>query len=367
MSAFPPEGQPYLSTQVEFAWTKGAVRKELDIKLPRGILIRGKVTEEGTNRPLAGVSIQFIPHAAATATCSRARRRSSPARTTARSRSPSRPARATCSSSARPPTTSSARSADGCSTSDQPGGRRYHAHAIIPYEVKAGDPPHEVAAALRPGKTIKGRVVGPDGQTVTDAVDHHDAPHRAVQPAPGAATSSSTVRDGRFELHGLDPESSARISFLDPDHEWGATVELSGKQAGEELTDPAPALRPGQGAVRRARRQARRQADRPCSRSSPRPARADGRASTSGTRPSWRPTRTSSPTSTASTTGTARVTDAEGRITLPDLIPGALYRISDFSTVNDPRRGYQVRKDFTVKPGETLDLGDTRIARPKMQ
>ena len=24
--------------------------------------------------------------------------------------------------------------------------------------------------------------------------------------------------------------------FLDADHEWGATVELSGKQAGEELT-----------------------------------------------------------------------------------------------------------------------------------
>ena len=35
--------------------------------------------------------------------------------------------------------------------SDRPGGHRTTRHAIIPYEVKAGDPPHEVAAALRPG------------------------------------------------------------------------------------------------------------------------------------------------------------------------------------------------------------------------
>jgi hypothetical protein len=57
-------------------------------------------------------------------------------------------------------------------------------------------------------------------------------------------------------------------------------------------------------------------------------------------------------------------TDAEGRITLPALIPGALYRILDFSTVNDQQKRAQIRKDFTVKPGETLDLGDILIEKP---
>jgi hypothetical protein len=56
-------------------------------------------------------------------------------------------------------------------------------------------------------------------------------------------------------------------------------------------------------------------------------------------------------------------TDSEGRLTLLDLIPGALYRISDYSIVNDPK-GLQVRKDFTVKPGEMLDLGDILIEKP---
>ena len=59
------------------------------------------------------------------------------------------------------------------------------------------------------------------------------------------------------------------------------------------------------------------------------------------------------------------VTDANGEITLPDLIPGALYRISDFSTVNDRDLGVQVRKEFTVKAGEMLDLGDILIAKPQ--
>ena len=47
--------------RLELTWTKGAVKKAIDIKLPRGVLIRGKVTEEGTGRPLAGASIQFFP------------------------------------------------------------------------------------------------------------------------------------------------------------------------------------------------------------------------------------------------------------------------------------------------------------------
>ena len=34
------------------------------------------------------------------------------------------------------------------------------------------------------------------------------------------------------------------------------------------------------------------------------------------------------------------------------------------STVQTGRKGYQVRSDFTVKPGESLDLGDILIEKP---
>ena len=60
---------------------------------------------------------------------------------------------------------------------------------------------------------------------------------------------------------------------------------------------------------------------------------------------------------------TGPVSDADGRITLPALIPGATYRIIDYPTRRDPS-GLQLRKEFTVKPGEALDLGDIRIEKP---
>ena len=55
--------------------------------------------------------------------------------------------------------------------------------------------------------------------------------------------------------------------------------------------------------------------------------------------------------------------DSQGRIVFPALIPGATYRIIDYATRRDPS-GPQIRKEFTVKPGETLDLGDIRIEKP---
>ena len=44
------------------------------------------------------------------------------------------------------------------------------------------------------------------------------------------------LRGGRFELDGCDPGSSAPVLFLDAKNQRGAAVELSGKQAGEDVT-----------------------------------------------------------------------------------------------------------------------------------
>jgi hypothetical protein len=244
---------------------------------------------------------------------------------------------------------------------DQPGGERYYAHAIIAYDVRAGESPREIVAALRPGKTVKGRVVGPEGQGVAHAAIITTL-HFSFFHLNWRGDLTLHARDGAFELHGLAPEKSVRVSFLDDAHRWGATVELSGKPAGEALT------------IRL----------QPCGQARTRFVGPDGKPlagrssqlellGTPGPH-EWDRRSESRSQLAADAVGVVNLdrkhywhgpmTDAEGRITLPDLIPGATYRIYDPSTMNVDDLGAQVRKDFTVKPGESLDLGDIRIEKP---
>ncbi len=51
----------------------------------------------------------------------------------------------------------------------QPGGRRMYAHAFIAYDLKSGGDTRDVNVVLRRGMTVKGQVIGPDGQPVQDA------------------------------------------------------------------------------------------------------------------------------------------------------------------------------------------------------
>ena len=365
VSAFAPEGRPYLVPQVEFAWTKGAVKKVMDIKLPRGILIRGKVIEEGTGHPLTGASLQYYPM----------NRRddilggwqaivASKADGSYQIVVPPGKGHLLVFG----PTSDYVLEEIGSRmlTRGQPGGQRYYAHDIIAYEVKAGDQPHELTAALRPGKTVRGRVVGPAGQTVEAAAIITRLHIEAFHPS-WRGDFQLHARDGLFELHGLDPERPAPVYFLDADHEWGAAVELSGKQADEELMIR---LQP----CGRARARFVGPDGKPCAETDLRQLALLQILATPGpdSRTFNKAEQAQLAADEASNASLDRKhyrnglrADPEGRITLPDLIPGALYRICDLSVRNDADKGIQVRRDFTVKPGETLDLGDIRIERPQ--
>jgi protocatechuate 3,4-dioxygenase beta subunit len=61
LEVYPAEGEPYLSIFHRAKWEKGAVKQEVKITLPRGMLVRGKVTEAGSGKPVAGAAVQFWP------------------------------------------------------------------------------------------------------------------------------------------------------------------------------------------------------------------------------------------------------------------------------------------------------------------
>jgi hypothetical protein len=152
------------------------------------------------------------------------------------------------------------------------------------------------------------------------------------------------------------------VDILDDEHGWGASVAVSADRAGHEVPVTL----------------------QPCGRARARFLRTDGRplekyrpvfeyVATPGPHPFARDTKEGA--LAADSDDMANVdrkhywsdvlTDAEGRITFSWLIPGACYRICDFTTVNDRDKGVQVRKDFTLGPGETVDLGDILIEKPQ--
>jgi RNA polymerase sigma factor (sigma-70 family) len=365
---FPPEDQPYLSQEAEVDWPKGAIRKEIDFKLPRGVLIRGRVLEEGTGRPVAGASIQYYP-----AKPSRQDITEQLAAVTSK-------ADGTYQLVVRPgkghlmvvaptldyiPRETSHGVLFG---SGQPRGRRYHAHAIVAYDVRAGEASHELDAILSPGKTLRGRMTGPAGETVDDAVILSRQQINSSQ-LSWEEYHFIHAHDGRFELTGFDPDQSTPVYVLDAEHGWGARVELSGKQAGDDLT---VRLQPcGQAKVRFVGPDGKPVVI-------PRvyiyfqilmtPGFANAGAVVIGSA-------SQGDSLAAELAFVANVdrkhhannlaTDADGRVTLAALIPGAQYRISDWSTVNVQGKGYQLRKEFTVKPGETLDLGNILVEKPE--
>ena len=61
VTVYPPDGEPYLLTFNSFIWPKGAVEQSHDMVLPRGVMIHGRVTEAGSDAPVAGAVLRFRP------------------------------------------------------------------------------------------------------------------------------------------------------------------------------------------------------------------------------------------------------------------------------------------------------------------
>ena len=186
---------------------------------------------------------------------------------------------------------------------------------------------------------LRGRAVGPDGQPVRDAWVCSRLMLR-TQPDGGWKLwivpqdhSRSQLRDGRFVLHGLDPNTAVEVPafFLDPERKLGAVARFSGRSAAEWPGHRPPrALRHGAGPAGHIRRQAARSVSRPGLAAmvvTPGPL---PRTEPGGRRPLF-----------AEEAGVVALdpvnygsdfqSDAQGRLTLPALIPGATYRIEDFT------------------------------------
>lgn len=346
VTAYAPDGQPYLTTMKGFKWPKGAVKHQLDVKLNRGVLVRGRVIEEGNGKPISRAVVQYVP------------RRDNPNQRSeiiaqwqgAVSTGPDGvfqiiviPGKGHLLARAEPPDFIPKETSSGQLDGNSPSGFRLYPHGLVSLDLSPDEQPKDLVVALRRGVTVRGRVVGPDGEPVSKCVMLHRL--------DGIGESmwwrhAVDVLDGQFEIRGLDPSQTIPVYFLEAKKQWGACVQISGKEVGKSIT------------VRL----------EPCGRAVARYADADGR-----------PVANHSPTLyLAVTPGKLRITpgpglsadedfinnidrhnywegprtDKDGRVTLPALIPGAIYHVARF------QNGWKLHKEFTVRSGETVDLGD---------
>jgi RNA polymerase sigma factor (sigma-70 family) len=353
VSAYAPDGEPYSTVQKKLNWPKAAVKQQLDLTLPRGVLIRGRVAEAGSDKVVAKATVQFIPRRADnpyfrmdaltgwenTVVCGEDGRFDISVLPGPGHLLIHGPA----------PDYIYAEIADGMLHQGKPGGNRYYAHAILPLDLKPDVQVHEVTARLKRAVTVKGKIVGPDGNPVAEVL---------MLSRLGVDAVSSywrgfpvIVQNGRFELHGCDPEQRYPVCFLDARHRTGATVELSGKQVGEVTVRLAP-----------------------CGEATTRLLDGDGKPMTNYSL--WLElVVTPGPSqydlkklyekgelaADAQYVGNidhvnyrdGPFTDSEGRITFPALIPGATYRIVEVGDRDD-----MIKCEFKAESGKTIKLAD---------
>lgn len=230
--AHSPDRQPYLSVRKTFDWPKGAIEHAVDLALPRGVSIRGKVTEEGSGQPIAGAAVRYSVYTKLDANPDNW---ASPAETSADGSfefavAP-QPGYLAIGAPSEDYVTQEI--GDRLLFEGQPGGRRMYAHAFNVCDPKSDTGGLAFNVVLHRGAFIKGRVVGPDGQPVHDAwmFSRLSSDGRLRLGDPGVP-GSTAARDGQFELHGIDPGSRALVYFLEPKRKLGATVHLSGKSPG---------------------------------------------------------------------------------------------------------------------------------------
>ena len=360
IAAYAPDGQPYLTVQKQLNWPKAAIKQTVDISLPRGVLVRGTVTAAG--KPVAKATVQFIPRQADNTNFRNDV-------LTGWQNTVNSGADGKFDICVLPgpghllihgPTADYIYKeiGDAMLSQGKKGGRRYYAHAIIKLDLKTDAKTHDLSATLKPAVTVKGKVVGTDGKPVAEALM---VSRLNISPlSPFWRGFPIMVRDGRFELHGCDPDKTYPVSFIDTKSDTGATVELSGKMAGEEVT------------VRLT----------PCGTATTRLLDEDGKPIAKAQ--AWlemvvtpgaavydfkklyekgemaadsdfvanidRPNPRNLPTDSQ--------TDADGKIAFHRLIPGATYRIVDIGDKDN-----MIKAEFKVESGKTIKLGD--IVRKK--
>ncbi len=359
ITAYPPDGVPYLIRQIrDVTHRDGALVKRVDVSLPRGVIVRGRVIESGTKTPIAGAAGQYVPESrnnlSAADDIITGWQGIQLSGTDGAFEIAVLPGPGTLLANGPGKQFVSQEFGSRQLERGLPGGERNYAHAMQRVNPKPNSDPLDLTLALQRGVTISGRITNSADELVERAL---------LISRLNIHPSELTWRGfpietlgGRFELSGLGESREYPVHFLDPKNRLGATVIFkAGDQSptvvlepcGEAVamfTDsrgkPIPDLQPDFEIV-----------------VTPGPHRlgpsamrlvalaADAEYVANIDRTNYREIPKS---------------DAEGRMTFPALIPGGRYRI-----VTYVKGRPNILKEFVAESGKTLELGKIVVAAQK--
>jgi hypothetical protein len=372
----PADREPYLTVKKYFYWPRAAAQKTLAFRLPRGVPVRGQVREAASGKPVARARVDVWSTKWPLANDFRAelgdgmlypRALKTDAAGEFRVVVPPGPYHLLVNAPdpdylfKKLPVSDLGFEQPGDLPLNMTAGRRagkkhyYYPDEWRKLDLKAGDRPEPLRLTLRRAPLVKGRLVGPDGKPAAARMWVGQEPF--AEAAAGYFARVYEVKDGGFELAVRNPEAPLCVHFLDAAGGLGAAVALDRKQAGAEpVTVRLSAC--GSATARFVDARGKPLADyRPLLWLS---LPAEPYSSARELEEMKGGVHLSTDTVWAGHAdpqhyGSGPKTDAEGRITLPNLIPGATYRVARFDGSD---------RIIRAEAGKTLNLGDVTIPEP---
>ncbi|HEX3150366.1 MAG TPA: sigma-70 family RNA polymerase sigma factor [Gemmataceae bacterium] len=228
-------GTPYLAASKTIQWPAGAPQPAVELRVARGVKVRGQVVEQGTGQAIAGARIQYRPTSALNSNG-----RGGNLLVNLRWLDVASDANGRFEIVALPgPGHLLVRGPDhdfiplevseneliyGAKDGGKPSNRLYYPDALVSLDLKARVEPDSVVATLRRGITIAGRVETADGKPLTSGFL---ASRNYLGSGWEQHCEFLPVRDGRFEIPGCDPAQTEPFWFWADKARQGAMVRLS--------------------------------------------------------------------------------------------------------------------------------------------
>ncbi len=314
----------------------------VEVTLPRGVVVKGKIVESPSGRPVAGAILEYRPRRAGNPNFQKEAVAGGGYEPTAVTGPDGSfwiavlPGPGHLLVEAPEPPYINVETTDGDIENGKPGGAHLHPDGLLAVDAPAGAEV-EATITLRIGKTLRGRMLDPAGRPATGA-----------EIVGQDGQNPRTAGDGTFELVGLDPAKPVTVYFLDSKSQLGRVVTFSGP----DFDRPATVRLERCGSARTRFVDAQKQpfgnvqfdvSRRPMIELEMRFAgegpETDGTLVVNLDHAAYEPL----------------ATDARGWVTYPTLIPGVTYRILA------GEGSWVPKKTFVAEAGRTLELGEITV------